>query len=174
MTSLRPPKKSERARYGLCGGWGISVLSTSVISSFFFGTCVRPFWRKMSTTFLWGRTSVKRSYCLDHVALYLPSSPLSSSAVGRPERRASRSFALSSSDPAIREAQQLTGDTNSTVTAQIFNRLWMFVTNCFAAIRNSAAARCLWRTSPYHSVLTTPAHARGNLLFRGAAVPSGI
>jgi hypothetical protein len=49
----------------------------------------------------------------------------------------------------------------------------MFVTDSFSATRNSITARCFKRTLTHHEILTTPAHALENVLFRGAAVASG-
>jgi hypothetical protein len=55
-------------------------------------------------------------------------------------------------------------------TLYIFNRSCIFVTGTFSGTKNSMTARCLKPKSPYQTILTTPAHAREALLFRGAAV----
>jgi len=81
------------------------------------------------------------------------------------------------SEPAIREIQQPTVFLSTVLTLYIyiyiyvciFNRLWKFVTDSFPATSNSITARCFKRISSSYATLKTPAHARRNTLFRGAA-----
>ena len=155
MASLRPPNKSERARFGLCGGWEKNCpFNFCDCFLFFWNLCVCVAVLKEGVSNIFVRSNFRETllqgfksfnvllrvtaltiwhYICQHHPIFICCWPA----------RATRVTELRSIFLGPCNSWSLTGVINSTVTAQIFNRFWMFVTNCFAAARNVAAARCL-------------------------------